>query len=1119
MKLGEFKGLSRETAKFQCIDKGGFSVSSMKTKEDVSLSIERGYLYLSQGDIILKVKPEEGVEGLDLRINRGLSKWVLNSVKNNNLVLRYVEFVDHPLLIDLDIGVAPKEVEGLFERGEISTNDMGSAIDWFNEEFLLLESVFSCLIMSVYAASSGGSLEIRGKDWVATVSEVSGYWSVSKLSRSRRASTSLKLLQGNIRFSDTSVATQLSEGSHKFALSESIKNQGSYIQLWNQYSDMEWQLKLKDAVRIGELRFTEINKSSKERIWEFTAKPHAIERFKNELSRTSEDKNDDLLAADYQVIKEAPDWLDNSTELSDSGLVEDNSGLWVCKVVGFENNKIILELQSERDEHPPFIKDKNNIDLRKGTICLSMNGYQKIRERRLSAINSIQQKSNPMPQLHYLLEGVDIPADTHKKIEPLSNAARENFKGEPTPKQKEALRIALNTPDIAIIVGPPGTGKTQVITALQTRLSEELGDEPLQHQMLITSYQHDAVDNVIARSGVFGLPAVKVGGRSVTKETTDDPIDLWCKNKAVEVNQYIIDKVNEHPELTRIKIVLRELASLQASVGLDSSRQEKINEIDRELKKLQNDISLYLSPETQGIWTAWVNGYNSALPKKSQISNAFPLSVIRALRTSIPTFNDDGSKQCIRLLDSLRRFKIALLPDQYQLIECLTSIDEPTDEQLTALSKIKDTLLDSMIPDYRPTQVKKSLSEEECQLLENTRACLLKYIKESKTFGYLSVLDEYHVALKNSPQEIRRAVEEYTSVLGATCQQSAGNPMVSIKNVPGQSLISFNAVIVDEAARANPLDLLVPMSMGRRRIVLVGDHRQLPHLLEPKVEDELAEKYELGTVHEEMFKKSLFERLKISLEALERENGQPKRVVMLDTQFRMHPKLGSFISENFYESHELAKVKSGLPEENFGHSISGFGGKVAAWIRVPENSGKSARRDGSLYRNVEADIVAKRAKEILSENPELSVGIITFYRSQVESIKDAMKPLGLVEATSNGLSIAPEWQFTTGNTGAKKERLRVGTVDAFQGMEFDVVLLSTVRTLKPGSKMTDEDSLNRSFGFLRLDNRLNVAMSRQQRLLILVGDPVLATHASSTEAVPSLNAFYQLCKEDHGVII
>lgn len=106
-----------------------------------------------------------------------------------------------------------------------------------------------------------------------------------------------------------------------------------------------------------------------------------------------------------------------------------------------------------------------------------------------------------------------------------------------------------------------------------------------------------------------------------------------------------------------------------------------------------------------------------------------------------------------------------------------------------------------------------------------------------------------------------------------------------------------------------------------------------------------------------------------------------------------------------------------------------------------------------------------------------------------------------------------------------EERLRVGSVDAFQGKEFDVVLLSSVRTYRPArpgqapeDEADHEKRLNRQFGFLRLPNRMNVAMSRQRQMLICVGDAALATAPEALEAVPALAAFHQLCGGEHGCL-
>ncbi|WP_350604313.1 AAA domain-containing protein, partial [Pseudoalteromonas sp. SMN1298-MNA-CIBAN-0114] len=92
----------------------------------------------------------------------------------------------------------------------------------------------------------------------------------------------------------------------------------------------------------------------------------------------------------------------------------------------------------------------------------------------------------------------------------------------------------------------------------------------------------------------------------------------------------------------------------------------------------------------------------------------------------------------------------------------------------------------------------------------------------------------------------------------------------------------------------------------------VGDHRQLPHMLEPKVEKELQEKNEVDITDQELLKQSLFERLYHSLMKFEQDGSSDhKRVVMLDTQFRMHPELGAFISREFYELFGLPPIKAG----------------------------------------------------------------------------------------------------------------------------------------------------------------------------------------------------------------
>jgi superfamily I DNA and/or RNA helicase len=307
----------------------------------------------------------------------------------------------------------------------------------------------------------------------------------------------------------------------------------------------------------------------------------------------------------------------------------------------------------------------------------------------------------------------------------------------------------------------------------------------------------------------------------------------------------------------------------------------------------------------------------------------------------------------------------------------------------------------------------------------------------------------------------------------------------------------------------------------------------------------------------------LFERLRLKLQELQKQDCT-QRVVMLDTQFRMHPVLGNFVSQQFYEAESLEKVKSGRAAEDFafnprlidklGMLGQHYASKVCQWLDVSATEGKAEKRGTSRIRRAEAERIAQEIKQLFeaeqaagsSGQNSLSVGVITFYAAQRDLI---MQTLTQTEVNGTPLMIkTPEgyqpheafkhaFKLKQHGTTSSEEGLRVGSVDAFQGKEFDVVFLSCVRTWQEpqkrqkhqqsnqsdndtnsGDANTHETQLNRLFGFLRLPNRMNVAMSRQRQMLICVGDAQLATNGFAEEGIPALNAFYQLCGGEHGSI-
>ena len=127
-------------------------------------------------------------------------------------------------------------------------------------------------------------------------------------------------------------------------------------------------------------------------------------------------------------------------------------------------------------------------------------------------------------------------------------------------------------------------------------------------------------------------------------------------------------------------------------------------------------------------------------------------------------------------------------------------------------------------------------------------------------------------------------IEKYAGVVAATCQQSV---------MQDYKFVDFDLVIVDlKPAASGQAQWIfwIPMSHGKK-IVLVGDHKQLPHMLEPEVKDSFIKS---GRGNKQFVEESLFQRLFEKFTAVHKAGG-PKRVVTLLDDYRMHPVIGKFV--------------------------------------------------------------------------------------------------------------------------------------------------------------------------------------------------------------------------------
>ncbi|PRW21033.1 regulator of nonsense transcripts 1 (RENT1) [Chlorella sorokiniana] len=291
--------------------------------------------------------------------------------------------------------------------------------------------------------------------------------------------------------------------------------------------------------------------------------------------------------------------------------------------------------------------------------------------------------------------------------------------------------------------------------------------------------------------------------------------------------------------------------------------------------------------------------------------------------------------------------------------------------------------------------------------------------------------------------------------------------VVSTCNGSGESRLEgqrFRIVVLDEASQATEPASLVPLVKGAECVIMAGDQKQLP----PTVLSKKA--LDLG------LDVPLFNRL---LKA-----GVTSK--LLDVQYRMHPAIAAFPSQHFYKG----RVKSGVQPEDRPpvqgvpwpspecpvlfinvdgreqRTATSGGRRSGEQSSDGEDDGGSAdasssSEGGASYCNpAEAEVAMRALQRLLERDAELqSVALLSPYSGQVRLLSSLLTRAGLPEELLQRCSLA------------------VSTVDGYQGREADAVIFSAVRCNQAGR-----------VGFLADERRLNVAITRPRRGLIVVGN-------------------------------
>ncbi|MBI9017058.1 MAG: AAA family ATPase [Phycisphaerae bacterium] len=396
-------------------------------------------------------------------------------------------------------------------------------------------------------------------------------------------------------------------------------------------------------------------------------------------------------------------------------------------------------------------------------------------------------------------------------------------------------------------------------------------------------------------------------------------------------------------------------------------------------------------------------------------------------------------------------------------------------------------------PPDKPSARKKVLKELEDQLSQNERR--------------IAFSESWLDCLRRNTESLSLRLAKYTNLICATTIGIASDDYFGDGKPFEQK--EFDLLIIDEAGKVTEPEFLVAATRAKKWVI-VGDHKQLPPYYDRKLNDiflgvnKLRSQDNLSMLDPIGLQISYFENLWNQLSV--KGDGIDKakaRLVTLDVQRRMHPDIARFISDMFYPNEynspdepeflqektlELSRFKCAITfiEVIPPKAVKGYEANLNLWdnrkdLKLFSKTGYAnlteARKMVEVLVNLlgEESVFAEQ-RELNDKNDSSSaIGVIAFYAGQVELISELIKEEPFLEA---------EELSSAGHFLCKgKVNVTVNTVDSFQGKECPIVILSFTRS-----------NSCQNIGFVKNSNRLNVAMSRARKKLILLGDTKTFVH-------------------------
>ena len=628
-------------------------------------------------------------------------------------------------------------------------------------------------------------------------------------------------------------------------------------------------------------------------------------------------------------------------------------------------------------------------------------------------------------------------------------------------EQRQAVQQALTNP-LTVITGPPGTGKSQVVTSIILNAAYR------GLTTLFASKNNKAVDVVETRVNALGARPVllRLGANEHQTRVTEYLTALLSTNATPEDERRFLSLVAQHEQLQR------ESEALDDSLDRVIQLRNRVDRLEQEVEPHRASLGEYAfraarfnDPVALG---AAVGAFDQLIGQAHKTSQGLFTRLLwtffgprrhaeldaaarefsgtaERLATPLPagSSNDHSIHEWLRLRETLatRLKQVAEVREYFTALDALLAGQSPELLNRTRVELAERTAnVAGELWKAWLTLAPARLSSEQRQLLGDYNA-LLRTILSANT--------QRRPVPKDVLQRMYRTFPAVAAVL----------PSWAVTSLSARGRVPFtpgfvDLLVIDEASQCD-IASVIPLLFRAKRVVVIGDPKQLRHIsaLAPLRDQQLLAKHGLA----ERFASWAYSTQ--SLFDLATTVCSRADIVTLRDHHRSHADIIGYSNRAFYEG--TLRVATRENRLKRPHSDE----PAVRWLDVPGRTVRPAA--GGARNDAEATAVVAELQRLMDQGYNGSVGVVSPFRAQAVRIRDIIDQQDALKARL-----------------AQADCL-VDTVHRFQGDERDVMIFSPV--VSDGAPAS-------TLNFLRSNAHLfNVAVTRARAALIVVGDYQAAT--------------------------